>query len=121
VIAFNHSLVSVLFSMNPICAITETALTELRGVFSGEILTGAGEELLRHAYDWWPIAAMWRKQGKTPHLPEAVCFPKSKADALVLLGWATKHKVAVTPWGRGLRSPARPCPGTVGSPWIFRG
>lgn len=100
--------------MNPICAITETALTELRGVFSGEILTGTGEEMLRHAYDWWPIAAMWRKQGRTPHLPEAVCFPKSKADAVVLLGWAAKHKVAVTPWGAGSSVTGAPLPGHGG-------
>jgi len=45
---------------------------------------------------------MRRKQGKTPHLPEAVCFPKSKADAIapatryLPLGTESLH-----PWVRG--------------------
>jgi len=87
--------------MHQIPAIANGALDDLRSGFSGVILTGRGEEMLRHAYDWWPIAAMWRKQGKTPHLPEAVCFPTSKDDVAALLRWADRHRVPLTAWGAG--------------------
>jgi alkyldihydroxyacetonephosphate synthase len=88
--------------MNKPTTIDPAVLAELKSQFSGEVISGPDDaEVLRHAYDWWPVAAMWRKQGKAPHLPEAVCFPKSKADAIALLAWAGKHAIPVTPWGAG--------------------
>jgi alkyldihydroxyacetonephosphate synthase len=87
--------------MNRTSPIPNRALDHLRHGFSGEILTGRGKEMLRHAYDWWPLAAMWRKQGKAPYLPEAVCFPTSKADVAALLHWAAQHQVPLTAWGGG--------------------
>jgi alkyldihydroxyacetonephosphate synthase len=93
----------------------ESTLADLRCNFSGDILSGADDtEVIRHAYDWWPVAAMWRKQGKIPHLPEAVCFPKSKEDAAALLTWADKHRVPLTPWGAGSSVTGSSLPGRGG-------
>jgi alkyldihydroxyacetonephosphate synthase len=94
--------------------IETSALQELKKSFSGEILCDGGEEVLRHAYDWWPVAAMWRKQGKAPHLPQAVCFPESKNDAKALLAWAIGNQVPLTPWGAGSSVTGASLPGRGG-------
>lgn len=54
-----------------------------------------------HAYDWWPVAAKWRQNGKMPCRPDAVVYPATLAEVGAILAWASSKGVAVTPWGLG--------------------
>ena len=29
-------------------------------------------EISRYSYDWWPVAAKWRQQGKQPYRPDVI-------------------------------------------------
>lgn len=76
-------------------------INQLAEKLSGKVIFGESEELLRHGYDWWPVAAMWRKQGKSPHRPDAVCFPESADDVRAILQWSSQTGQPLTPWGAG--------------------
>lgn len=67
-------------------------------------------ELLDHSYDWWPVAAKWRQQGKQPCRPDAVVRPTSVDEISRLLAWANQHRVPVTPWGAGSSVTGAPLP-----------
>ncbi len=54
-----------------------------------------------HAYDWWPVAAKWRQNGKMPCKPDAVVFPADVKEVSAVLAWANEKGVPVTPWGLG--------------------
>src|SRR5215204_2256007 len=45
-------------------------------------------EIALHSYDWWPVAATWRRQGKQPYRPDVVVRPKGADDVSHLLSWA---------------------------------
>ncbi|MBN8595588.1 MAG: FAD-binding oxidoreductase [Anaerolineae bacterium] len=68
----------------------------------------------QYAYDWWPVAAKWRNQGKSPLRPEIVVRAKEVADIQKLLGWANTHRIAITPWGAGSSVTGAPLPLTGG-------
>ncbi len=59
------------------------------------------EALSNYSYDWWPIAAKWRQQGKRLYHPEAIFRPTSVEEISRLLQWAGQHRIAITPWGAG--------------------
>ncbi|MEV8468885.1 FAD-binding oxidoreductase [Fluviibacterium sp. DFM31] len=54
-----------------------------------------------HAYDWWPVAAKWRLNGKMPCRPDAVVYPANVEEVARILSWANEKRVPVTPWGLG--------------------
>lgn len=66
--------------------------------------------LAAHSYDWWPVAAKWRMQGKMPTPAELVALPTTTEEVAALLKWAGAHSVAVTPWGRGSSVTGAPLP-----------
>lgn len=57
--------------------------------------------IAEHAYDWWPVAAKWRQNGKMPCRPDAVVYPANVAEVAAILTWASDKNVPVTPWGLG--------------------
>lgn len=54
-----------------------------------------------HSYDWWPIAAKWRQNGKAPCKPDAVVYPANVKEVSAILTWANENGIVVTPWGLG--------------------
>ena len=68
------------------------------------------EELHNHSYDWWPVAAKWRQQGKQPCRPDAVVRPATVDAISRLLTWASQQGVPVTPWGAGSAVTGAPLP-----------
>lgn len=64
------------------------------------VLTNEGE-ISSHSYDWWPVAAKWRQQGKEPYRPDVVVRPTSVEAISRLLAWANQKGVPITPWGAG--------------------
>ena len=77
-------------------------MAELRAVVSdaGQLdITEQG--LADHSYDWWPLAAKWRQNGKTPCKPDAVVYPGNAEDVVRVLRWCNANSVPVTPWGLG--------------------
>lgn len=59
------------------------------------------EGIADHAYDWWPVAAKWRQNGKMPCAPDAVVYPANVEEVARVLSWANEKGVPVTPWGLG--------------------
>jgi alkyldihydroxyacetonephosphate synthase len=59
------------------------------------------EEISKHSYDVWPVAAKWKGQGKQPYRPDAVVRPTSVQEIADTLKWATANQVPLTPWGLG--------------------
>ncbi len=76
-------------------------IVRLKQDFSTTHILDSDEELLTYSYDWWPVAAKWRQQGKSPYRPEVVFRPTSTEEVSRLLRWASQHRIAVTPWGAG--------------------
>src|SRR5919112_1949830 len=58
-------------------------------------------EISRYSYDWWPLAAKWRRQGKQPYRPDVVVRPIGADEVSHLLSWASANGVPVTPRGAG--------------------
>jgi alkyldihydroxyacetonephosphate synthase len=59
------------------------------------------EEISKHSYDWWPVAAKWKGQGKQPYQPDVVVRVYNVKEVSEVLKWATANHVPVTPWGLG--------------------
>lgn len=66
--------------------------------------------LTNYAYDWWPVAAKWRNQGKTPLKPDLVARPQATADVARIVQLANEHRYAITPWGAGSSVTGAPMP-----------
>jgi len=82
------------------------ALIELLG--NDRVLPDIATE--HYAYDWWPVAAKWRNQGKSPLRPEVVVRPQNVDDIQKLLRWANTNQIAITPWGAGSSVTGAPLP-----------
>jgi alkyldihydroxyacetonephosphate synthase len=67
-------------------------------------------EISRYSYDWWPVAAKWRQQGKQPYRPDVVVRPKHVGEVSRLLSWASANGVPVTPRGAGSSVTGAPLP-----------
>ena len=67
-------------------------------------------EIALHSYDWWPVAAKWRRQGKRPYRPDVVVRPEGADDVSHLLSWASANGVPVTPRGAGSSVTGAPLP-----------
>ena len=67
-------------------------------------------EIALHSYDWWPVAAKWRRQGKRPYRPDVVMRPEGADDVSHLLSWASANGVPVTPRGAGSSVTGAPLP-----------
>jgi alkyldihydroxyacetonephosphate synthase len=76
---------------------------------AGQVIDDEGEIFL-HSYDWWPVAAKWRQQGKQPYRPDVVVRPKQVGEVSRLLSWASANGVAVTPRGAGSSVTGAPLP-----------
>lgn len=85
-------------------------IAELRLLLGAECVLTDDTELFTHSYDWWPVAAKWRQQGKQPCRPVAVVRPTTVAAISKLLAWANQHGVPVTPWGAGSAVTGAPLP-----------
>ena len=58
------------------------ALIDLLGA---EQIIDGDAALTNYAYDWWPVAAKWRNQGKTPLKPDLVVRPLGHSDRALRL------------------------------------
>lgn len=77
-------------------------MVELKAlVASGEQVDITDQGIADHSYDWWPVAAKWRLNGKMPCKPDAVVFPANVDEVSKILAWANANRVPVTPWGLG--------------------
>jgi alkyldihydroxyacetonephosphate synthase len=77
-------------------------MAELKAIVANDDQIDVTEKgISDHAYDWWPVAAKWRQNGKMPCKPDAVVYPVSTEDVAGFLAWASKNAVPVTPWGLG--------------------
>jgi FAD/FMN-containing dehydrogenase len=65
-------------------------IVRLKQDFSTTHILDSDEELLTYSYDWWPVAAKWRQQGKSPYRPEVVFRPTSTEEVSRLLRWASQ-------------------------------
>ncbi|MFC5585047.1 FAD-binding oxidoreductase [Nitratireductor kimnyeongensis] len=74
-------------------------LRKLVGTASQVDVTEAG--LTEHSFDWWPVAAKWRQNGKSPCRPDAVVYPADEDEVKAILRWANEKRIPVTPWGLG--------------------
>jgi len=66
--------------------------------------------IYEHSYDWWPVTAKWKQQGKQPYQPEVVVFPQSQEEVCKLAVWASDHNIPITPWGAGSAVTGAPLP-----------
>ena len=76
-------------------------LAEMNALLGADQVDASNNGLLEHSYDWWPVAAKWRQNGKAPCKPEVVVYPESQADVSAVLSWANSNRIPVTPWGLG--------------------
>src|SRR5262245_35390171 len=76
-------------------------LEELNDLLGAERISTAADDIRLHSYDWWPVAAKWRQQGKQPYAPLAVVHPATTTDVSRLVRWAVERHVCLTPWGAG--------------------
>ncbi|MCA9889107.1 MAG: FAD-binding oxidoreductase, partial [Anaerolineae bacterium] len=83
------------------------ALIDLLGA---EQVIDGDAALTNYAYDWWPVAAKWRNQGKTPLKPDMVARPQTTADVARIVTLANEHHMALTPWGAGSSVTGAPMP-----------
>src|SRR5215218_11369998 len=67
-------------------------------------------EISLHSYDWWPVAAKWRQQGKQPYRPDVVVRSKHAGEVSRLLLWAGANGLPVTPRGAGPSVTGAPLP-----------
>jgi alkyldihydroxyacetonephosphate synthase len=79
----------------------QTKFDDLKRVVSPECLSFKPADLADHSYDWWPVAAKWRRQNKMPMSPELVASPRRQDEVSKILAWANAQGIAVTPWGAG--------------------
>lgn len=77
------------------------SMDQLRDTIPPDRITTEQADLEAHSYDWWPVAAKWRQQGKRPYGPQAVIRPQSVAEISRVLQWASDQGIPVTPWGAG--------------------
>jgi len=59
------------------------------------------EEILKHSYDCWPVAAKWEMQGKNPHRPDGVVYPQTTEEVVLLVKKANEEGLSLIPWGAG--------------------
>ncbi|WP_072794054.1 FAD-binding oxidoreductase [Cognatishimia maritima] len=77
-------------------------LAELKAlVGSADQVDVTAQGIADHSYDWWPVAAKWRQNGKMPCKPDAVVYPGNVDEVSRVLAWANDNSVPVTPWGLG--------------------
>jgi alkyldihydroxyacetonephosphate synthase len=76
-------------------------IDELPGLLGADQISTDAEEIRLHSYDWWPVAAKWRQQGKQPYAPVAVVRPATTTDVSRLVQWAAERQIPLTPWGAG--------------------
>lgn len=76
-------------------------MTNLQSLEQIVTVSNDTEVIMKHSYDWWPVATKWRQQGKQPYKPDIVAYPNNIAEISEVLRWVNEHHVAVTPWGAG--------------------
>ena len=76
-------------------------LEQLKSQIGSQCVSTSPDDVARHSYDAWPVAAKWKSQGKTPMRPDAVVRPQRRKDVSKVLKWASEKGVPVTPWGAG--------------------
>lgn len=91
-----------------------TIMTELRealiNLLGKENVLESDEARLYYAYDWWPVAAKWRNQGKAPYRPDIAVRPQLIKQIPELLRIANAYGAAITPWGAGSSVTGAPLP-----------
>ncbi len=83
---------------------------ELAGICGSENVLTSAEERTLHSYDVWPVATKLKMQGKQPYCPDVVVRPLSTQQVSETLMWASREKIAVTPWGLGSSVTGAPLP-----------
>ncbi|MGL6109830.1 MAG: FAD-binding oxidoreductase [Rubrivivax sp.] len=65
------------------------------------VVSSSRYDRLTHAYGkgYADVARMWLRQ--VPHAPDWVAFPRDEAQIIDVLDWASRHNVAVVPFGGG--------------------
>lgn len=79
----------------------QTWLNDLNTIVRSEQLFIDDDEIQHRSYDVWPVTAKWKAQGKRAHKPDAFVYSTSVKEVSNILGWTTRNKVPVTPWGLG--------------------
>jgi alkyldihydroxyacetonephosphate synthase len=85
-------------------------LEQLRRVAGAGAVNTGDDDRSSYSHDAWPLAAVWTRRGRHPHVPEAVVRITGTAQAARLLRWASEHGVPVTPWGLGSSVTGAPLP-----------
>lgn len=83
---------------------------QLAQIISPDRIKVDEESILHHSYDWWPVTAKWKQQGKQPYRPDVIVYPETVEEIQELLKWANQHQIAVTPWGAGSAVTGAPLP-----------
>lgn len=78
-----------------------------------DAVSDAREDLDARAFDWWPVGAKARQQGRVDHRADLVVFPQSADDVARVLRWAQGSGTPVV--ARGLGS------SVVGGPLATKG
>ena len=73
----------------------------IKDLLGSDRIDTTDEGITAHCYDWWPVAAKWRQNGKAPCKPDIIVYPQNTQDVTKILSWANEHKVPVTAWGLG--------------------
>ena len=82
----------------------------LRNLVGAKNVVDSDSAITHYAYDWWPVAAKWRNQEKTPYKPDVAVRPQQIEDVAAIVKLAKAHHVAITPWGAGSSVTGAPLP-----------
>jgi alkyldihydroxyacetonephosphate synthase len=89
-------------------------VTELEQALGTSAVSTQTEVVRERSHDSWPLAVKWRRQGQFPYPADIVVWARSHDDVVSTLRIARKHKVPVTPWGRGSSVTGAPIPARGG-------
>lgn len=83
---------------------------QLAEIISPDRIKVDDEAIYEHSYDWWPVTAKWKQQGKQPYRPDVIVYPETVDEVQELLKWANQHQIPVTAWGAGSAVTGAPLP-----------
>ena len=90
------------------------SLAGLRALLPASRFSDSPSDLRRHSRDAWSIAIKAAQQEKRTYSPELVVSPRGTEEVALVLEWAGRHGIAVTPWGAGSSVTGAPLPLTGG-------
>ncbi len=74
---------------------------QLAAIIGPQNVSRRQADLVAYSHDLWPLALIWKRQGKVPYPPDFVVWPETVEEVSAMLRLANARRVPVVPYGAG--------------------